>query len=60
MFKKKKKRLDAQAVPIEDRIDSLEKTAKHNAESKDAIFNAIQLELKKIKNCAETSSKKRK
>lgn len=60
--KKKKKKMDAQVMPIEERIEHLEKTAAHNAESKDALLDAIEKEAQKIQSISDDcclGSKKR-
>lgn len=54
--KKKKKAVDAQAMPIEERIKHLEKTAQHNAESKMALLDAIEKEAQKIHSISEDCS----
>jgi len=54
----KKKKLDAQVMPIEARIESLEKAAVANEESKLALAEAIEKELDKISKCAEGVSRK--
>jgi len=53
MFKRKTKSLDAQAVPIEERIDKLEKTAQHNQQSKTELSNAIDKAINKIDDCVD-------
>jgi hypothetical protein len=54
---KKKKAVDAQVMPIETRIEHLEKTAAHNEESKEALLDAIDKELLKISDCAEGTTR---
>jgi len=54
---KKKKKLDAQVMPIEDRIESLETTKAHNEEAQVALLEAIDKELSKISEHADGTSR---
>lgn len=66
MFNKKnkkpkaKKSLDAQVIPIEDRVEHLEKIAASNEESKVAMLEAIDAELAKISKTAKDTPRCRK
>lgn len=55
--KKKPKKLDAQVIPIEERIAHLENIAAHNEESKIALLDAIEKELDKISEVGDESSR---